>query len=89
MKVHRSWILILMLALAMSAAAQSGSKTVAVVNGQNITEDDLNKAAAVDLQNLEMKTKSAVHGKKGNEAEIFASNLARRRVLFGGTLLQQ
>ena len=59
MKVHRSWILILMLALALPAAAQSGSKTVAVVNGENITEDDLNKAAAADLQNLELKRMQA------------------------------
>ena len=44
MNLHRSWIVILMLALAIPAAAQSGSKPVATVNGETITEDDVNKA---------------------------------------------
>lgn len=43
------------LGLALMAAAQSNSTTVAVINGQNITQEELNKAAAAGLQNLETK----------------------------------
>jgi protein-disulfide isomerase len=43
------------LGLAVIAAGQSNSTVVAVINGQNITQEELNKAAARDLQNLETK----------------------------------
>ena len=75
MKVHRSWILILTLAMAVPAAAQSGSKTVAVVNGENITEDDLNKAAAPDLQNLEMKRMQAEATYNRDKSDIMERSL--------------
>lgn len=75
MKVHRSWILILTLALAVPAAAQSGSKPVAVVNGENITEDDLNKAAAPDLQNLEMKRMQAEATYNRDKSDIMERSL--------------
>jgi predicted DsbA family dithiol-disulfide isomerase len=43
------------LALSTAAAAQSGSKRLGVVNGQAITEDEVSKAAAKDLDNVELK----------------------------------
>jgi predicted DsbA family dithiol-disulfide isomerase/Skp family chaperone for outer membrane proteins len=54
-KVNRWFMTIAMLALATMAAAQSSSTRVAVVNGKDITQEELNKAAAGDLQNLETK----------------------------------
>jgi len=44
-----------LLALSTAAAAQSGSKRLGVVNGQAITEDEVSKAAAKDLDNVELK----------------------------------
>ena len=44
-----------MMAFATFAAAQSNSNRVAVVNGQNITQADLDKAADAELKNLEIK----------------------------------
>jgi predicted DsbA family dithiol-disulfide isomerase/Skp family chaperone for outer membrane proteins len=74
-KVHRSWILFLTLAVVVPAAAQSGSKTVAVVNGENITEDDLNKAAAADLQNLELKRMQAEANYNRDKSDIMERSL--------------
>ena len=64
-----------MLALAVSAAAQSGSKTVAVVNGENITEDQLNKAAATDLENLDMKKMQAEATYNRDKSDIMERHL--------------
>jgi len=52
---HTSWIVFALLALSTAAAAQSGSKRLGVVNGQAITEDEVSKAAAKDLDNVELK----------------------------------
>lgn len=75
MKVHRRWIAFLILALATAAAAQSGSKPVAVVNGENITEEQLNKAAAGDLENLEMKRVQAEATYKRDRSDIIERTL--------------
>ncbi len=59
MRLHRSLIvfgaLVLALTAAMAsvAAAQSGPKTAAVVNGEVITEEQVARAAAADLEKLE------------------------------------
>ena len=55
MKTHRGWIIALMLALAAKADAQSGSKTLGVVNGEVITEEQVTKAAARELEGIELK----------------------------------
>jgi len=52
---HTAWIVFALLALSIAAAAQSGSKRLGVVNGQAITEDEVSKAAAKDLDNVELK----------------------------------
>jgi len=52
---HTAWIVFALLALSTAAAAQSGSKRLGVVNGQAITEDEVSKAAAKDLDNVELK----------------------------------
>jgi Skp family chaperone for outer membrane proteins len=73
-KVQRIWLLFLVLALATTAAAQ-GSKTIAVVNGENITEDQLNKAAASDLDNLELKKLQAEANHNRERSEILERKL--------------
>jgi len=73
--VHRTWIVIVMLALAIPAIAQSGSKTLATVNGQNITEADVNKAAAADLENLELKRMQAEATYNRDKSDILERNL--------------
>ena len=55
MKLHRALILIALAALATVGFAQSNANRVAVVNGQNIAQEELDKAAANDLRNLEIK----------------------------------
>jgi len=47
--------MVVMLALAIAGFAQSNSNRVAVVNGQAITQEELDKAAASDLRSLETK----------------------------------
>jgi predicted DsbA family dithiol-disulfide isomerase len=78
-KVHRSWIAILILAMAIStqAAAAQGSKTVAVVNGENITEDQVNKAAATDIENLDLKRLQAEATYSSQKSEIMERALNR------------
>jgi predicted DsbA family dithiol-disulfide isomerase len=73
--VHRSWIVILMLALVIPAAAQSGSKTLATVNGENITEAEVNQAAAADLDNLELKRLQAEATYNRDKSDILERNL--------------
>ena len=48
-KIHLNWILFAIF------ATQSGSKPAAVVNGEVITEEQVAKAAAGDLQKLEAR----------------------------------
>ena len=55
MKLHRALILLAVLALAVAAFAQSNSNRVALVNGQTITQEELDRAAANELRNLETK----------------------------------
>ena len=57
MKTHRGWIIVIVLmsAMAAKAGAQSGSKTLGVVNGETITEEQVSKAAARELEGLELK----------------------------------
>jgi predicted DsbA family dithiol-disulfide isomerase/Skp family chaperone for outer membrane proteins len=76
-KVHVSWILIVTLALALAvpATAQSGSKTLATVNGQNITEADVNKLAATDLENLEMKRLQAEATYNRDKSDVLERSL--------------
>ncbi len=55
MKLHRGLITFATLAVAVVAFAQSNSNRVAVVNGQVITQQELEKAAEADLKNLETR----------------------------------
>lgn len=55
MKLNRLLILLTVLVFGRSAFAQSNAKGVAEVNGQAITQDELNRAAADDLKGLETK----------------------------------
>src|SRR5436309_3043811 len=64
-----------MLALVLPAAAQSGSKTLATVNGEIITEADVNKAAASDLENLELKRMQAEATYNRDKSDILERNL--------------
>jgi predicted DsbA family dithiol-disulfide isomerase/Skp family chaperone for outer membrane proteins len=54
-KTHHALTLLVMLALSPAGFAQSNSNRVAVVNGQNITQEELDKAAASELRSLETK----------------------------------
>lgn len=75
MKIHLGWIAFLILALATTAVGQSGSKPVAVVNGENISEEQLNKAAAGDLESLEMKRMQAEATYTRDKSEIMERTL--------------
>ena len=55
MKLHRCLFALALPAIAAAALAQSNSNRVAVVNGQAITQEELDRAAAPDLRNLETK----------------------------------
>ena len=55
MKLHHALIVLTMLTLTAAGFAQSNSNRVAVVNGQAITQEELDKVAASDLRNLETK----------------------------------
>ena len=55
MKLHRALILVAFATLASAAFAQSNANRVALVNGQTITQEELDRAAASDLRNLETK----------------------------------
>lgn len=55
MKTNGAFIMIAILALAVTASAQSNPTRAAVVNGQDITLDQVNKAAAAELQGIESK----------------------------------
>src|SRR5207244_13530507 len=54
-KLHRALILTAFAAIATVAVAQSNANRAAVVNGQTITQEELDKAAANDLRSLETK----------------------------------
>ena len=54
-KLHSWGLAIGLLVCCTVACAQSQSKAVAVINGESITEDQLNRAAAPDLERLEVK----------------------------------
>ena len=55
MKLHRVLILLASLAFSPLAFTQTNPKGVAEINGQFITQDELNKAAADELKGLETK----------------------------------
>jgi predicted DsbA family dithiol-disulfide isomerase/Skp family chaperone for outer membrane proteins len=55
LRVHRGLVTFALLAFAAVAFAQSNSDRVAVVNGQVITQQELNKAADAELKSLETK----------------------------------
>jgi protein-disulfide isomerase/Skp family chaperone for outer membrane proteins len=55
MKLHSWGLAIALFVCCTVACAQNQSKSVAVVNGEPITEDQLNKAAAPDLERLDRK----------------------------------
>ena len=55
MKSHHALILAAFSAVATPAFAQSNANRVAIVNGQTITQQDLDRAAGNDLRNLETK----------------------------------
>jgi predicted DsbA family dithiol-disulfide isomerase len=54
-RLNRGLIISAMLAFVTVASAQSKSSRVAVVNGHEITQDELDKAAANELKNLDTK----------------------------------
>lgn len=77
----------------MPAAGQSSSKTLGVVNGEDITEDQVNQAAAKDLENLEIRWMQAQtnHQRDQHEAlekaldslieeKLLAAEAAKRKV---------
>ena len=55
MRLHCGLISLAILAFATVASAQSNSNRVAVVNGQTITQEELEKAAAGELKGLETR----------------------------------
>ena len=55
MRLHRGLTAVAVLAFATFANAQSNSNRVAVVNGQTITQEELEKAAATELKGLETR----------------------------------
>src|SRR5262245_19048870 len=55
LKVHRRLTTLAVFAFAAVASAQSNSGRVAVINGQVITQQELDKAAAAELKNLETR----------------------------------
>ena len=55
MKLNRFFMILAGLAYSGAAIAQSNSKGVAVVNGQTITQEELDHAASADLKNLDTK----------------------------------
>jgi protein-disulfide isomerase/Skp family chaperone for outer membrane proteins len=55
LKIHPRLITFAILAFATFASGQSNSERAAVVNGQIITQQELEKAAAADLKNLETR----------------------------------
>ena len=75
MKTHRGWIIVLMLALAAKAGAQSGSKTLGLVNGEVITEEQVNKAAARELEGLELKRLQSEATQKRDTQEVMEKTL--------------
>ena len=76
MRLNRWFIhMTTMLAMAAGAAAQSNSARVAVINGQNITQEELNKAAAADLKGLETKRLQNDAGIARDKAEILQKAL--------------
>jgi predicted DsbA family dithiol-disulfide isomerase/Skp family chaperone for outer membrane proteins len=54
-KLHRCLFALALPAIAVAALAQSNSNRVAVVNGEAITQEELDRAAAADLRNVETK----------------------------------
>ncbi|PYS53318.1 MAG: hypothetical protein DMG13_13150 [Acidobacteria bacterium] len=76
MRTHRSWITLAALALStMTAAAQGGSPRLAVVNGEVLTEEQVNTAAARDLADLDMKRLQAEAKYKQDKHEILEKTL--------------
>jgi protein-disulfide isomerase/Skp family chaperone for outer membrane proteins len=73
-RLHRAFLTIAILSLAISAAAQNSNR-VAVINGQNITQEELNKAAAGDLQTLETKRQQAELNFAREKAEMLQKAL--------------
>ena len=55
MKSHRGLITLAVVAFAVAAVAQSNSNRVAVINGQNITQLELDKAAESQLKGIETR----------------------------------
>ena len=53
MRIRFSLVTFALLAMVSAAAAQSGSKTLAIVNGESVTEQQVTEAAAADLAKLE------------------------------------
>ncbi len=55
MKLHRCLFALALPAIAATVLAQSNANRVAVVNGEAITQEEVDRAAAADLRNLETK----------------------------------
>ena len=64
-----------MLAVVTVASAQSKSNRVAVINGQDITQDDLDKAAAAELKNFEIKRQQTEASLAHDKQEILQNAL--------------
>jgi predicted DsbA family dithiol-disulfide isomerase len=76
-KIHHGWIAFLILTLASAAAGQSGSKSIAVVNGENITEEQLKTEATSALEALGLKRTQAEATFNREESEIMEKALNR------------
>ncbi len=66
---------VLTLAFAVSSNAQSGAKKLAVVNGDTITEDQVNSAAATELENLSLRQLQLQAGFAQDKHEILEKTL--------------
>ena len=66
------------------ACAQSQSKAIAVVNGESITEDEVQKAAAPELEKLDQKQKqfmATLERDKKSAVEDALEDIVNRKLL--------
>jgi len=92
-KLHRGLIILTMLAVVTAASAQSKSNRVAVLNGHDITQEDLDKAAATELFRLlnkirpedraakKLRLKAVAEKKAASKGEISKAELGPKPIV--------
>lgn len=75
MRFDRLLFILAMLAMAVMAAAQAGSKQLAVVNGEVITEEQISKLVERDLENLQLRQLQFEAGYRRDRHEIMERTL--------------